>query len=76
VAEKEVTLVIVEVHRLHDPPAQAHHLLQLCLYPIQQQLVHRRAPVLGQVVHLPSRVVQSRSDRLLVQQNFSECDLI
>jgi hypothetical protein len=32
--------------------------------------------VLGQVVHLASYVVVSRSDGLLLQQNFSECDLI
>ena len=75
-AGKEVTLVAVEVHRVHDPLAQAHHLLQLCPYPVQRHVVHRRAHVLGQVVHLPSCVVLSRSDGLLVQRNFSECDLI
>jgi hypothetical protein len=32
--------------------------------------------VLGQVVHLPSCVILSRLDGLLVQRNFSECDLI
>jgi hypothetical protein len=75
VAGKEVTLVIAEVHRVHQPQAQAHHLLQLCLYPVQRHVVHRRAHVLGQLVHLLSYVVLSRSDRLLVQRNFSECDL-
>jgi hypothetical protein len=54
VAGKEVTLVAAEVHRLHDPMAKAHHLLQLCPYPVQRQLVHRRAHVLGYVVHLLS----------------------
>jgi hypothetical protein len=67
VAGKEVTLVAAEVHRLHDPLAQSHHLLQLYPYPVQRQLVHRRAHVLGQVVHLSSCVVLSRSDGLLVQ---------
>jgi hypothetical protein len=80
VAGKEVTLVTAEVHRLHDPLAQAHHLShhlpQLCPYPVQRQLVHLRAHVLGQVVHLPSFVVLSRSYGLLVQRNFSGCDLI
>jgi hypothetical protein len=32
VAGKEVTLVVTEVHHLHDPLAQSHHLLQLCPY--------------------------------------------
>jgi hypothetical protein len=76
VAGKEVTLVVAEVHRVHDPLAQAHHLLQLCPYPIQRHVVHHRAHVLGQVVHLMSCVILSRSDELLVQQNFSGCDLI
>jgi hypothetical protein len=35
VAGKEVTLVAAEVHRLRDPLAQAHHLLQLYPYPVQ-----------------------------------------
>jgi hypothetical protein len=64
-----------EVHRVHQSLAQAHHLLQLCLYPVQRHVVHRRAHVLGQVVHLSSCVVLSRSDELLVQRNFSEFDL-
>jgi hypothetical protein len=76
VAGKEVTLIAAEVHHLHDPLAQAHHLLQLCPYPVQRQQVHHRAHVLGQVVHLASYVVVSRSDGLLLQRNFSECDLI
>jgi hypothetical protein len=67
VAGKKVTLVAAEVRSLHDSLAQAHHLLQLCLYPVQRQLVHRRSHVLGQVVHLASCVVLSRSDGLLVQ---------
>jgi hypothetical protein len=66
VAGKEVTLVVAEVHRVHDPLAQARHLLQLCPYPVQRHVVHRRAHVLGQVVHLPSCVVLSRSNKLLV----------
>jgi hypothetical protein len=57
------------------PPAQAHHLLHLCPYPVQHHVFHRRAHMLGQQVHLPSCVVLSRSDKLLVQRNFSECDL-
>jgi hypothetical protein len=76
VAGKEVTLVAAEVHRVHQPLAQAHHLLQLCLYPVQCHVVHRRTHVLGQLIHLPSCVVLSRSDGMLVQRNFSECDLI
>jgi hypothetical protein len=76
VARKEVTLVAAEVHRAHDPLAQAYHLLQLCSYPVQHHVIHRRAHMLGQVVHLPSCVVLSRSDGLSVQRNFSECDLI
>jgi hypothetical protein len=73
VAGKEVTLVPAEVHRVHDLLARAHHLR---LYLVQRHVVHRRAHVLGQVVHLSSYVVLSRSDGLLVLQNFSECDLI
>jgi hypothetical protein len=34
VAGKEVTLVIAEVHYVHDPLAHTHHLLQLCPYSI------------------------------------------
>jgi hypothetical protein len=76
VAWKVVPLVTSEVHRVHQPLAQDHHLLQLCPYPIQRHVVHRRAHMLGQQVHIPSRVILSRSDGLLVQRNFSECDLI
>jgi hypothetical protein len=43
VAGKEVTLVTAEVHRVHQPQAQAHHLLQLCPYPVQRHVVHRHA---------------------------------
>jgi hypothetical protein len=65
-----------ESSRLHDPLAPAHHLLQLCPYPVQRQLVYHGARVLGQVVHFPSCVVLLRSDGLLAQRNFSECHLI
>jgi hypothetical protein len=71
VAGKEVTLVAAEVHRLHDPLARAHHLLQLCPYLVQQHLVRRRAHVLGQVVLLSSCVVLSKTDELLVQRNLA-----
>jgi hypothetical protein len=67
VVRKEVTLVAAEVHRVHDPLAHTHHLLKLCPYPVQRHMVHGRAHVLSQVVHLPSYVVLSRSNRLLVQ---------
>jgi hypothetical protein len=72
VAWKEVPLVAPEVHRVHQPLAQAHQLLQLCLYPVQHHVVHRRAHVLGQ----QSCVVLSRSDGLLVERNFNDCDLV
>jgi hypothetical protein len=47
VVGKEITLVAAEVHRVHDPLAQTHHLLKLCPYPIQRHMVHGRAHVLG-----------------------------
>jgi hypothetical protein len=66
VAWKEVPIVVAEVHRVHQPLAQTHHLLQLRPYPIQCHVVHRRAHVLGQQVHIPSGVILSTSDGLLV----------
>jgi hypothetical protein len=61
VAGKEVTLVAAEAHRVHQPLAQAYHLLHLCPYPVERQVVHCRAHALGQLVHLPScRTVKIR----------------
>jgi hypothetical protein len=74
----ETALPPVATYRVAEPdvPPPSGRCLWIRRARRAHMLVHRRAQVLGQVVHLPSFVILPRPDGLLVQRNFSECDLI